>query len=128
MDDAALLEVLAAAADAVGAALLGVGDRGEVVADPTQVLSTQYALDLAADAAAVAVLVGAGLGVLSEESGLHHANRDVVVVLDPVDGSTNASRGIPWYATSLAAVDADGLRAALVADQASGARFEAVRD
>ena len=35
----------------------------------------------------------AGLGVLSEESGVHHGDRAVVVVVDPVDGSTNASRG-----------------------------------
>ena len=43
------------------------------------------------------------------------------MVLDPVDGSTNASRALPWYATSLCAVDGDGARAALVVDQASGA-------
>ena len=49
------------------------------------------------------------------------------MVIDPVDGSTNASRGIPWYATSLCAVDADGPRAAVVVNQASGVRFEAVR-
>ena len=36
----------------------------------------------------------------------------------PLDGSTNASRGMPWYATSLCAVDADGPRAALVVDLA----------
>ena len=69
----------------------------------------------------------AGLGAMSEESGLHDGDRDVVVVLDPVDGSTNASRGLPWYATSLCAVDRDGARAALVVDQASGQRFEATR-
>jgi fructose-1,6-bisphosphatase/inositol monophosphatase family enzyme len=44
-----------------------------------------------------------------------------------VDGSTNASLGIPWYATSLCAVDAAGPRAAVVVNQASGVRFEAVR-
>ena len=49
------------------------------------------------------------------------------MVLDPLDGTTNASRGLPWYATSLCAVDGDGPRAALVVDQASGARFEARR-
>ena len=42
------------------------------------------------------------------------------VVVDPVDGSTNASRGIPWYATSLCAVDDDGPLAALVVNLASG--------
>ena len=50
-----------------------------------------------------------------------------VVVIDPVDGSTNASRGIPWFATSLCALDAEGPRASLVVNQASGERFEAVR-
>ena len=43
--------------------------------------------------AAVAVLTGHGLGVLSEESGRHHPERAVIVVVDPLDGSTNASRG-----------------------------------
>ncbi len=87
----------------------------------------QYHIDVVADAIAVEVLVDAGLGVLSEESGLHHSHREVVVVVDPVDGSTNASRGVPWYATSLCAVDGQGPRAALVVNQASGERFEAVR-
>jgi fructose-1,6-bisphosphatase/inositol monophosphatase family enzyme len=127
VDDAGLLEVLAAAAAAVTSALAAVPDRAERALEPTQTSTTQYRLDVAADSAAVGVLVDAGLGVLSEESGLHHPEREVVVVLDPVDGSTNASRGIPWYATSLAAVDAAGLRAAVVLDQASGERFDAVR-
>ena len=127
VDDAGLLEALGAAADAVARTLGEVVDKQALVAEPTQVLTTQYALDLAADAAAVAVLVDAGLGVLSEESGRHPGASDVVVVLDPVDGSTNASRGIPWYATSLAAVDGEGLRAAVVVDHASGERFEATR-
>ncbi|MEA3020496.1 MAG: monophosphatase, partial [Actinomycetota bacterium] len=88
---------------------------------------TQYAIDVAADGPAVAHLTAAGLGVLSEESGLHHADRDITVVIDPIDGSTNASRGIPWFATSLAAVDANGIRASLVVNQATGERFDAVR-
>jgi myo-inositol-1(or 4)-monophosphatase len=91
------------------------------------VTHTQYAIDLVADGPAVEVLTDAGLGVLSEESGLHDADREVVVVMDPVDGSTNASRGIPWFATSLCAVDRAGARAALVVNLATGERFEAVR-
>lgn len=87
----------------------------------------QYALDLATDAAALSVLLGSGVGVLSEESGLHRGDADVVVVLDPVDGSTNCSRGIPWYATSLAAVDGDGPLAAMVANLATGVTYTAVR-
>ena len=87
----------------------------------------QYRIDLVADEAALGVLRAAGVGVLSEESGLEDATNDIVVVLDPVDGSTNASRGIPWYATSLCAVDRDGPRAALVVNLATGTRYQAVR-
>lgn len=87
----------------------------------------QYGLDLTADAVALQLLDESGLGVLSEESGLRRADASVVVVIDPVDGSTNASRGIPWFATSLCAVDADGPFVALVENQANGTRYTAVR-
>lgn len=90
--------------------------------------SGQYLSDLAADAAALEVLEPAGVSVLSEESGRHWQERPVTVVVDPLDGSTNASRGIPWFATSLCAVDGDGPLAALVVNLASDVRFSAVRD
>lgn len=122
MRDDLLLEVLHEAADAVRRALDGVVDWGESGARTGQYLS-----DVAADGAVLAVLDAAGLGAMSEESGVHHGDRPIVVVVDPVDGSTNASRGLPWYATSLCAVDGDGPRAAVVVDQAGGGRFEAVR-
>lgn len=122
MDDDELLGVLHQAATAVADALGALGDWG--LAGTRE---GQYRSDLAADAAATSVLDGAGLGVLSEESGLAGGDREIVVVLDPVDGSTNAARGIPWYATSLCAVDAQGPRVSVVVNQASGVRFEAVR-
>lgn len=122
MTDDVLLAVLSEAAAAVRAALDGLGDWG-----PAGTRPGQYHSDIAADRAALDVLGGAGLGVLSEETGPHGTDRDLVVVLDPVDGSTNAARGIPWYATSLCAVDRGGARMALVVNQATGERFEAVR-
>jgi fructose-1,6-bisphosphatase/inositol monophosphatase family enzyme len=122
MDDPDLLSVLQQAAVAVADALGDLDDWGLA-----GTRDGQYRSDLAADTAALKVLHGAGLGVLSEESGLTHGDRPVVVVLDPVDGSTNASRGIPWFATSLCAVDDDGPRAAVVVNQASGVRFAASR-
>jgi fructose-1,6-bisphosphatase/inositol monophosphatase family enzyme len=122
MDDSGLLAVLHDAATAVADALGTLSDWG-----PAGTRAGQYRSDLAADEAALAVLHGAGLGVLSEESGLTDGDAEVVVVLDPVDGSTNAARGIPWYATSLCAVDDRGPRAAVVVNQASGVRFEATR-
>jgi myo-inositol-1(or 4)-monophosphatase len=117
-----ILDVLHAACDAVREALGGLDDWSLA---GTRV--GQYRSDLAADAAVLDVLGQADLGVLSEESGRHHPDRAITVVVDPVDGSTNADRGIPWYATSLCAVDGDGPLAAVVANQASGLRFEATR-
>lgn len=122
VDDDSLLEVLHAVATGIAGVLGDLDDWG--LAGTRE---GQYRSDLAADAVALELLDGAGLGVLSEESGPSRLDRPVIVVVDPVDGSTNAARGIPWYATSLCALDADGPRAALVVNQASGVRFEAVR-
>ena len=122
MTDEALLAVLHEAAGAAVAATSGSGDFALV--DPSR---GQHAVDVAADAAAVAVLVGAGLGVLSEESGRHHPDREVTAVLDPLDGSSNAAHGLPWFATSICAVDGDGPLAAVVVNQVSGERYEALR-
>ena len=109
-------------ADAVAAALAEVRDLG-----PSGLRDGQYALDLTADAAALAVLARADVGVLSEESGLALVPGRPTIVLDPVDGSTNRSRGVPWYATSMCLVDGDGPAVALVVNQASGERWSAVR-
>jgi myo-inositol-1(or 4)-monophosphatase len=122
MDDAGLLEALHAAATAVADILADLTDWGSA-----GTRAGQYHLDIVADAAAVPVLDAAGLGVLSEESGAHNPDRPIVVALDPVDGSTNASRGIPWYATSLCAVDEVGPRVSVVVNQANRVRYEAVR-
>ena len=87
----------------------------------------QYQLDLVADGGAVATLTAAGLGVLSEESGRHHPERSLQVVLDPVDGSTNASRGLPWWATSACILDDEGPWVSLVRNQVLGTTYTAVR-
>ena len=83
---------------------------------------TQYSVDLDCDNAALAILRNEGIAVLSEESERtgEWGVGDILVVIDPLDGSTNASRGIPWYSTALCAVDHHGLRASLVVNQASG--------
>jgi myo-inositol-1(or 4)-monophosphatase len=117
-----LLALFRRVATAVHDALGELGDWGLAGTRPGQ-----YRSDLVADQVAVDLLEQAGLGVLSEESGLHHPERAVVVALDPVDGSTNASRGLPWWATSLCALDREGPMAALVVNQAIGTTFEAIR-
>jgi myo-inositol-1(or 4)-monophosphatase len=109
-------------ADAVAVAMRTVTDWG-----PSGERDGQYALDVTADAAALAVLNRAGVGVLSEESGFNPGTSGEVVVIDPIDGSTNASRGIPWFATSLCFVDADGPAVTVVVNQATGVRYSAER-
>jgi myo-inositol-1(or 4)-monophosphatase len=123
MDAVEVLEILHATASAVAAALVDHEEWG--LADTSH--HHQYHHDVAADAAVLSVLAPTGLAVLSEESGVRVGERDVTVVVDPVDGSTNASRGLPWWATSLCAVDADGPWVALVVDQVSGVRWSAIR-
>ena len=127
MDRESLLDVCVRVVDAVEQSLAGfarlyaAGER-----------AGQYALDLVADRAALEVLDQAGLGVLSEESGLTRPDSRFVAVLDPVDGSTNASRGIPWYASSICVVDTraeEGAQptVAVVANLATKERYHAVR-
>ena len=115
------LDVLNRAADAAVAALAECADWG-----PTGRKPGQFGFDMAADAAATAALRAGGLRVLSEETGLE-PGRGPVAVLDPVDGSTNASRGIRYFATSICVVDDHGPSAAVVHDHGNGERFEALR-
>jgi fructose-1,6-bisphosphatase/inositol monophosphatase family enzyme len=123
VDADAALSLLDETAAAIGRRLGAVDDWGEA-----GTRAGQYHSDLAADEAALGVLEPGGVGVLSEESGRHWPEREITVVVDPLDGSTNASRGIPWFATSLCAVDARGPLAALVVNLASGVRFTAARE
>ncbi len=116
-----LLEVLHAAADAVVAVLADHQDWG-----PSGRRAGQYAFDLVADAAAVEVLHDSGLRVLSEESGADPGSGPVAV-LDPVDGSTNASRGIRYYATSICVVNEGEPVAAVVHHHGTGDRYDAAR-
>ena len=88
------------------------------------VRASQYHLDLVADEVAVRVLGGAGFRVVSEESGMS-GEGEFTVVVDPIDGSTNCDRGIPFFATSLAVMRGEEVVAGLVANQATGARYEA---
>jgi fructose-1,6-bisphosphatase/inositol monophosphatase family enzyme len=120
-----LLDLFATAATAAAGAVAAVprGDRRARTDVPGQ-----YALDLVADAAVLEVLAPAALGIVSEESGRSGpADAPITVVVDPVDGSTNCSRHLPYWAISLCALDADGPLAALVANQVTGERFTASR-
>jgi myo-inositol-1(or 4)-monophosphatase len=123
VDDVRLLQVLDDAVTAVRAALDTLEDWG-----PTGTRPGQYRLDLAADGAALPVLHGAGLKVLSEESGVTgDGPSGLLAVIDPVDGSTNAHRGVPFYATSICVLDAAGPLVGLVVNLSTGVRYAAAR-
>lgn len=87
--------------------------------------SPAVAADEAAHTAAVEVLCGLGVTVLSEE------RRDAAVpdgapwvVLDPLDGTGNFAAGMPPWAFSAALVSGGRPVAGLVADLSSGRRWE----
>lgn len=76
---------------------LGIGAGGDPIKQ----------VDLAAEKALVNVLRESELSftLISEESGVREygdRSRECYVTTDPIDGTTNLTRGIPFYATSIA--------------------------
>ena len=124
-DTTRAVDTLLTAADAVAVVL---ADNTEWGASGLR--EGQYAVDLAADAACLEVLYAAGFRVLSEESaitGPPGSSSAPIVIVDPLDGSTNSSRGVPWYASALCLVDDDGPAVGVVVNHATRERFVGVR-
>jgi fructose-1,6-bisphosphatase/inositol monophosphatase family enzyme len=120
-----IVDVLIDAADAVAAVLSANQNWGE-----SGLRSGQYAVDLEADAVCLDRLYAAGLRVLSEESGITGPPGSAsapIVVVDPLDGSTNASRHVPWFASALCLVDDDGPAVGVVVNHATRERFVGIR-
>ena len=92
------------------------------------------AIDAAAERAVVERLDGTGrdFTLVSEELGHRSARGDgsLVVVLDPIDGSINAKRGIPFFALSVAVADGPAMENVdfgYVVDFGSGEEWTAIR-
>ena len=117
----AVLGVFNSAADVVADVLVRTSDWG-----PSGQRDSQYAFDVTADDACLKVLYDAGFAVFSEESGITGDAAAPLVVVDPVDGSTNASRGVPWFATALCLLEEGQPKVSLVANHATGQRWTAV--
>lgn len=122
VDALRIVELFREVASAIGGRIHELDDWGLSGRRPGQ-----YTIDVSADEIALDRLLDAGLGVLSEESGLSEQDREILAVVDPIDGSTNASAGLPWFATSLCALDDAGPLASLVVNQATGTSWHAVR-
>jgi len=124
-DADAMLELFGSICDATSAVVRSTSNWGE-----SGRRRGQYLVDLDTDAVCVSPLLASGYSVLSEESGLQHPGGGPstlgTVVVDPLDGSTNASLGLPWYATSLCLVVDEVPSVAVVANLAIGTRYTAV--
>jgi myo-inositol-1(or 4)-monophosphatase len=121
-----VLALFASICDRTAEVVTRTTDWGESGARPGQ-----YRVDLDVDAVCVAPLLAAGFSVLSEESGVQHPGGGPsalgAVVVDPLDGSTNASLGLPWCATSLCLVVDGEPTVSTVANLVTGHRYTAVR-
>ncbi|MFB6284743.1 MAG: inositol monophosphatase family protein [Halobacteria archaeon] len=115
--------IVSSVSDAVGS-VVGTPDSGEKVGMGADGTPTKE-IDSVADAAALEVLEEeGGLRVISEESGeTVFGEPELTVVLDPIDGTLNATREIPFYATSIA-VSRDGTMSGLF----YGYVYDLVRD
>jgi myo-inositol-1(or 4)-monophosphatase len=85
------------------------------------------AIDAAAEAAILPHF--AGCRIVTEEAGIH-GEGDATVVIDPIDGSLNAKRGIPYFAVSIAVAEGDTMDDVVfgyVHDFGSGEEWTAVR-
>ncbi len=99
--------------------VLGQGEGGD---DTT-------AIDAEVERVVLARLRPLGVTVVSEEAGIIDGDSTVVVV-DPIDGSLNAKRGIPFFALSIAVADGDRMgdvHFAFVHDLGSGEEWTARR-
>jgi myo-inositol-1(or 4)-monophosphatase len=88
-------------------------------------------VDRAAEAAIIETLLTAypDHGILAEESGSSHGNRnsDLVWIIDPLDGTTNFLHGLPIYAVSIGLAHRNVVQQAVVYDPARNDLFFASR-
>jgi myo-inositol-1(or 4)-monophosphatase len=105
-----------------GVKSVGIGASGD---------KTLLADRVAEDELMKALLSVRGTRVLSEEAGFQgDPDGNILAVVDPLDGSSNFARGIPFYCTSVALVEGNSLgdiRVGVVRDLVTGDVYHAVR-
>lgn len=93
--------------------------------------SPTEALDRIAEASLIRALDAEGLdwNLLSEEAGIVPRGGTRTLVVDPIDGSHNALRGLPFSTVSLAlgSTDLEGIDAGVVRDLSTGSTYWAGR-
>lgn len=126
------LDLLASMADAVEEAIadLSLEERNEKAGMGADGRPARR-IDRVAEDAIVDVLEAseAELDLCSEERGIKRVGADRTLVVDPIDGTRNARRGIPFYCVSLA-ITTDGIHdieSGLVRNLATGEEYVAQR-
>ena len=120
MDASSFFELSEQISDEIRSSLSSLEDWGKADGHPGQ-----YKHDVIADEIATPQLIAAGLGVISEESEPTGLDKSFVAIIDPIDGSTNANLGLPWYALSLCLVHNKEAVASFVRNLATGETFRA---
>ena len=107
------------------------GERGKSegtgAAGDRTILADRAAEDILLDS----ILEVSGVGVLSEDAGaVGEAGAETLAVVDPLDGSSNFERGVPFYCTSVAIVEGNSMQdvsVGVVRDLVSGDVYHAVK-
>lgn len=128
MQPLAIVTALADAAYGAWRDVAGRDDLDAVVGMGADGTSTSVA-DRALDAAILARAADLQVSVLSEEAGFVDHGSELIAVVDPLDGSRNAGRGIPFHCTSVAIGrrDVRGLVAGVVRNLVTGDAYAAER-
>ncbi len=108
-------------------AAVGLEGRGTTVGVGASGDKTLLADKAAEDVLLEALGEGSGVRILSEEAGLKgKRGAQTLAVLDPIDGSSNFEKGVPFYCTSVALVEGEslgGIKIGVVRDLVSGDVF-----
>lgn len=117
-----ILGLLVATAEAVRQEITPLVHRYLARPDPSPAAADEA--DAIAERVALDVLRRRDVRVLSESAGwIGDAKAEVEVVLDPIDGTNNLVRGIPYSGPSIFAIDRAGHQAAVVLNAFTGHTF-----
>lgn len=120
MENDEVLGLLIAAAEAVRDEIEPFVRSYVLKPDPSSVAADEA--DAIAERAALEILRSGDVRVLSEGAGWL-GDGDVEVILDPIDGTNNLVRGIPYSGPSIFAVDRTGRQTACVLNAFTGHTF-----
>jgi len=110
------LDIAVSAAKKAGAVHLGLREGGNIV----HTKSAHYDRVTTADTESQGVIIAEiernypNHAILAEEKGSQDRNSEYTWIIDPLDGTNNYSRGLPFFAVSIAVADSEGMHTGVV--------------